>query len=195
MVPPFFLFKKGAPLLFVLERKGLEKKFFELCSEVVSEFNLELYALDYLPGSHVLRVFIQDPSTKTAVLENCAAVDRKLTPFIEELEWMPSELTLEVSSPGVYREIKEGSHFVEVVGQRLALNLGRKLQVEDIFENLNAPNCKKLAIGQKKIVAKLESISGEEFVFNFQDEFKFLVSIQGIKKANVEPLWEDIKES
>jgi len=182
-------------LLFNLERQGLEKKFFELCSEIVSEFGLELYALDYLPGSHVLRVFIQNPETKTAVLENCAAVDRKMTPFIEELDWMPSELTLEVSSPGVYRELKEGAHFTEAIGQRLNVAFNRKLAAEDMIENGNAPSCKKQAIGQKKICASLAEFSQEHAVFDFEGEFKFKVSLEDIKKANVEPLWEDIKES
>jgi ribosome maturation factor RimP len=182
-------------LLFVLERQGLEKKFFELCTEVVSEFGLEIYALDYLPGSHVLRVFIQDPETKTAVLDNCKSVDRKMTPFIEELEWMPAELTLEVSSPGVYRDIKEGVHFIESVGQRINLGLNRKLEAKDITENSNAPSCKKVGIGQKKILANLIEVSGEDFLFEYEGEFKFKINIEDIKKANVEPLWEDIKES
>ncbi len=182
-------------MLFVLERQGLEKKFFELCSDVVSSFGLELYALDYLPGSHVLRVFIQNSETKTAVLENCAAVDRKMTPYVEELDWMPSELTLEVSSPGVYRELKEGAHFLEVIGQRLSLSLSRKITLEDIVEHENAPSCKKHGVGQKKILASLVEASGEEFLFDYQGEFKFKMSIEDIRKANVEPVWEDIKES
>ncbi len=113
-----------------IERLGIEKKFFELCTKVVSENNLELYDMSYIVGNHTLRLFIQDPKTGSAEIEDCATIDRALTPYIEEEIWMPSQLTLEVSSPGVYRKLRTREHFISSKGERITLRLNKKFDNE-----------------------------------------------------------------
>ena len=175
------------------ERKGIEKKFFDLCSSVVHEAGYELYGMDYINSQSLLRLFIQDPSSKTAGLEDCSKVDRALTPFVEEEEWMPEELTLEVSSPGVYRDIKEAKWFKEFTGQRFCLVLSKKIESQD-FISEEAFN-KKLT-GDKKVFLYLKSFDGETLKMSSKKDgnAEVNVSISNVKKANVEPLWDEIKE-
>ncbi|MCF8059838.1 MAG: hypothetical protein K9K67_11105 [Bacteriovoracaceae bacterium] len=179
-----------------LDRNGLEEKFFNLCEEIVKKEGLELYALDYLKGQCLLRLFVQDPESKTAQLDDCAKVDRALTPFVEEYDWMPAELTLEVSSPGVYREIKEACYFENLIGERIAFSLSEKVAESDVVSTEISKNAKKL-LKEKKIVAYLKEFTGEHLLVSpeMNDETKFKINIENIKKANVEPLWEDIKEN
>ena len=176
-----------------LVRTGIEKKFFELVSDLVQKEGLELYAMDYLGGQQVLRIFIQNPETKTATLDHCAQVDRAMTPFVEELDWMPEELTLEVSSPGVYRDIKEGKQFTEAVGERVSLSLYRKVSSEDFLPGQAVDN---KVTKDKKIFAFLVEAKEEEIYFSSEKgaEAQFKVKLEDIKKANVEPLWEDLKD-
>lgn len=157
-------------------RQGIEQKFVELASEVVKKQGLELYDLDYFPGQGLLRLFIYDEKTDTAQLDDCVKVDHALTPFIEELDWMPEELTLEVSSPGVYRHLRSTHHFFMVKGKDITVVLNSKMKPEDQrFQVLK---------GQKKISGKLVSVSdmnieleinGENIEFDFNE----------LKKANL----------
>lgn len=158
------------------ERTGIERKFYDLCSQVCEQEGLELYDLDYFPGNSELRVFIRDKETKTALIEDCVKIDRALTPHIDTLEWMPAELTLEVSSPGVYRVLNQHQHFEECVGDTIQIVLKKKLEGEDLP--------KKLA-GNKKILGILTEKSPESIILEVEEN-KITLLLKDIAKANLE---------
>jgi ribosome maturation factor RimP len=161
------------------ERTGVDKQFFELCSKVVEAEGLKVYDMDYLHGSHELRLFIFDPETNSAVLEDCMKVDRALSPFIEEEEWMPAELTLEVSSPGVYRNLTTIEHFKNVEGEPVQLLLKKKLD-EELLEGLS----RKLK-GQKKFVVQLVEVTDDSLNIELENK-NINIKFDEIKKANLE---------
>ncbi len=175
----------------------MEKKFFELCSKLVEENGLSLYGLDYRPGQQLLCLYIENPETKSAVLDDCVLIDRAMTPYVEESDWMPEALTLEVSSPGVYREIFEGTQFTTIIGERISLALFPKIEDVMIVEKGSDKEWKQWK-GQKKIIAYLDSFNqdSEKITVTFEKAsgLKIELSLEDIKKANVEPVWEDIKE-
>ena len=161
-------------------REGIEKKFFDLCSKVVDEQGYALYDLDYFPGNQELRVFIMDRSTGSAVIEDCVKIDSALTPYIEELEWMPDQLRLEVSSPGVFRSLTSFKHFEDAQGEMVELVLKQKLTsdaIADLPKNLE---------GQKKVRLKLEKVFEDKLELA-QDEFSLNIEFEIIKKANISP--------
>ncbi len=162
------------------ESTGVEKKFYELCSKLCAELNLEIYDLDYLKGSHTLRVFIMDPATKTAVIEDCSRLDRALTPFIEEEEWMPSELTLEVSSPGMFRHLSSVKHFEMSIDQDIQFSVMARLVSEKF------PGLPKSLQGERKIIGKLKSVDSEGICV-IANDFELNLKYEEIKKANLEP--------
>lgn len=158
------------------ERTGIEKKFYDLCAQVCSEEGLELYDLDYFPGNSELRVFIRDKETKTALIEDCVKIDRALTPHIDTLEWMPAELTLEVSSPGVYRVLNQHHHFEECLGDEIQLVMKKKMEGEGLPKKVN---------GQKKFVALLKEKTDEALVVELEGT-KLTLLLKDIAKANLE---------
>lgn len=176
MIPPFF-YKRA--LLSVLKPgpKGLEKKFIELASQVVGECGLDIYDVEYIPGSHTLRVFIQNPHTKTAELDDCVKVDRAFTPYFDTLDWIPEEIILEVSSPGIYRDLKKVEHFVSAVGQPINVTIKKKL---------DGDYPKKLA-GQRRFVASLTRATEEGIELEWEKQVTLNLNYDDIKKANVEP--------
>jgi len=161
------------------ERKGIELKFLELCTKRASEQELEIYDLEYLAGSQTLRLFVMDPKTKSAVLDDCVKMDRALTEDIDTLEWMPPALVLEVSSPGLFRNLRTVEHFTGAHGETIALVTRAKLDEE------NFPGIPKKIKGQKKFIATLVS-SDEEEVELKVDNFTFKLKLADIKKANLE---------
>ncbi len=161
------------------ERKGIELKFSELCSKIAEQEGLRLYDLDYINGSQTLRIFIIDPSTKTAVLDDCVKMDRAMTTSIEELEWMPSELILEVSSPGLFRNFTSVEHFSDAHGETISLTIKSKL------DELTFPGLPKKLKGQKKFMAQLVS-SDEAGIEVKVEDYNLNLKYIDIKKANLE---------
>lgn len=159
------------------ERTGIEKKFYELSLDVVSKLGLELYDLDYIQGSSTLRLFIMNPETQTALIEECAQVDRELSPFIEEEDWVPETLTLEVSSPGLYRNLNQIKHFETAVGEDIQLTLKKKLEVDSLPKKVKA---------SKKVVAKLVDVQPEHIEVEIDKDLKLKFNYEDIAKANLE---------
>ena len=159
------------------ERKGIEQKFFELCLKVVTDLGLDLYEMNYLPGNSTLRVFIRDPQTDTAVLEDCVRVDKALTDYIDSEDWMPESLTLEVSSPGMFRDLTQLDHFSQVEGKRVALILKGKVEDESLSKKVK---------GQKKLIGELTKVSEQGVKLRFED-ISLDICFTDIKKANLEP--------
>ena len=163
------------------ERQGVEKKFFELSEKVVVAEGLKLYDMDYFPGNGEWRIFIYNEGTDTAVIEDCVRVDKALTPYVEELDWMPENLVLQVSSPGIDRALRTKVHFERVVGKNVKLALVKRL------DSVLFPGLPKSLKGEKKVVAKLLSLNDDGLTLSYREGFSFFLSFADIKKANQEP--------
>jgi len=164
------------------ERTGMEKKFYDIAMTIVSQNGYELYDLDYIKGSKTLRVFIMDPETNTALIEDCVKVDRGFTPFMEEEEWIPDDIILEVSSPGLYRSLNCLEHFKMAGDTPVNLQLKKTLA-----ELLPGEELDKKTAKAKTFVCHIEEVSDEHIVVALDDEFSLKVNYTDIKKANLEP--------
>ena len=179
LIFPFLLFR-AEKMVIKDDRIGIEKKFFEVCAPLCEELGYEVYDLDYVKGSYTLRIFILDPKTGTALIEDCSAVDRAMTPIVEEAEWMPNELVLEVSSPGMFRHLNTVDHFLTALDKDILVSLKKRLTTE------NFPGVPKSLKGERKVVGKLLKAT-ENSVVMVADEFEFELDYKDIKKANLEP--------
>ncbi len=162
-----------------VELSNMEHKFSDLCHSVVAECGLELYSFNYNTGSAVLQVLIMDPATGSAVIEDCIKVDHAFTPHLES-EWVPDNLTLEVSSPGVFRPLISYDHFERAVGEQIQLTLKKR------FEELIAEGYPRSFKGQKKVKSVLTALdeAGLDLEFN---GWSYRLPFDAIKKANLEP--------
>lgn len=169
----------------IKERSGLEKKFWELSLKVVRDQGLELYDLEHLPGQKLLKLYIMNPETKSAVIEDCIKVDHALTPFFESEDWMPQEVTLEVGSPGVYRHVNSLAHFQMGLGETHSVTI-----MGNLDESLN-PDLPKKSLSMKKIRGELVEVKPEAVVLKV-DKFKVTVRLSSIKNAKVDPDFDEL---
>jgi len=168
----------------IRERKGIEKRFYDLCVDVVSRLGLELYDLDYYPGNGELKVYIMNQATRTATIDDCVNVDHALTPFIDSLDWMPEKLTLEVSSPGLYRSLREMRHFKESLGEFVQLTLVQPLEGQFPAIPKNWAKSKKI---RGKIIASLE-----QQIEITDGSTNAYVPFDLIRKANIDPDFQEL---
>ena len=162
------------------ERTGIEKKFYEVCAPLCTELGYEVYDLDYNKGSYTLRIFILNPETGTALIEDCSKVDRSMTPIVEESEWMPEELMLEVSSPGMFRHLNTVSHFTTSLDKNIQVTIKKRLTVEA------NPGIPKALKGERKIVGLLKKVTESSITISAFD-YELEINYEDIKKANLEP--------
>lgn len=161
------------------KRTGLEEKFYQACETVTVEHDYVIYDMDYIQGSSTVRLFIMNPETKTAVIEDCIKVDRGLSPFFEE-DWVPEDVVLEVSSPGVYRTLKTKENFEAVVGDLINCTISGSLNEELVKD---APK----AIQNEKSFRGILKEFNEEKILLEIDGFELPLTIEQIKKANLDP--------
>jgi len=166
----------------------LEKKFFDLCSQVVTGEGLSLYDVEWTPGSQVLTVFIYDKNTNSAVIEDCIKIDRALSPYIDSENWMPENLTLEVSSPGLFRHLNQVEHFKMADGQEVQLTLFKKIDSDHI------PDFPKAFKNSTKFKAKLLNAANEKITIELKG-IKLDINYNDIKRANLETDISSKKES
>lgn len=157
----------------------IEKKFHDLSTRIVAECGLELYDIEYLSGSGTLRVFIIDKATGTAVIEDCVKVDRAFDPYCEAETWLPENFTLEVSSPGVYRNLKTVKHLEDVKGKKVLAKLKNFIDESgDILPKSLGKN--------KKLTGILESFDKERLVLVISGH-SVNIEFDNIKTLNLNP--------
>lgn len=161
-------------------RSGLEKKFFLLCEPVVQETGYRLYDLEYIVGQKLVRLYIQDPRTGSALIDDCVKVDHALSEPFEKEEWIPEEIVLEVSSPGVYRHLANLEHFKMSLGEMIAVVIMGQLSEE---QTMGAPKGVK---GEKKFRGKLTEVNEEDFVIELKG-WPLKLNYKQVKKANLDP--------
>jgi ribosome maturation factor RimP len=162
------------------ERQGLEKKFLLLCQPVVQELGYQLYDLEYITGQKLLRLYIQDPQTGSALIEDCVRVDHALSGPFESESWIPEEIVLEVSSPGVYRHLSSLEHFQMSLGEMLSVVIMGQIPEDKLT---GAPKGLK---GEKKLRGKLLKATSDDFTIEVKN-FPLTLSYEQIKKVNLDP--------
>jgi len=169
------------------ERSGLEKKFYLMCEPVVQEAGYRLYDLEYVTTQKLLRLYIQNPSTGSALIEDCVKVDHALDPAFETETWIPEDVVLEVSSPGVYRHLANLEHFKMTVGEIVAVVIMGQLSEDQIKD---APKGIK---GEKKFRGKLLEVGEEDFTIEVKN-FPLKMTYKQVKKVNLDPDLKSVRE-
>ena len=169
------------------ERNGLEKKFFHMCEPVVQETGYKLYDLEYIVGQKLLRLYIQDPSTGSALIEDCIKVDKALSPAFETETWIPDDVVLEVSSPGVYRHLANLEHFKMSIGEILGVVITGQLSDDQVQ---GGPKALK---SEKKFRGKLLEAGQEDYMIEVKG-FSLKLNYKQTKKVNLDPDLKSARE-
>jgi ribosome maturation factor RimP len=181
-IPPFLFFMD-----IDRERSGVEKKFYLMCEPVVQEAGYRLYDLEYVTTQKLLRLYIQDPRTSSALIEDCVKVDHALSPAFETETWIPEDVVLEVSSPGVYRHLSTLEHFKMTIGEVIAVVIMGQLSDEQIKD---APKGIK---GEKKFRGTLTEVGNEDFTMEIKG-FPLKLTYKQTKKVNLDPDLKSVRE-
>lgn len=100
---------------------------------VVTGLGYSIWDLEYVKegADYFLRVTIDNPSGIT--IDDCEAVHRAIDPVLDEADPVEGAYHLEVSSPGIERELRTDAHFLACAGEKVELRLFAPLDGAKVF--------------------------------------------------------------
>ncbi|MBD8004049.1 ribosome maturation factor RimP [Bacillus norwichensis] len=106
----------------------------ELVAPILEEIQLELVDIEYVKEGKnwFLRLFI-DKETGVDI-EECGLVSEKLGEKLDELDPIPHNYFLEVSSPGAERPLKKAEDFTKAIGKQVNVKTYEPIDGEKEFE-------------------------------------------------------------
>lgn len=150
----------------------------EIAARAAEENNLELVHAQVAGTIKklVITIFIDKPGGVTH--DDCSKVSRNLDTILDVEDFIPSTYLLEVSSPGLERELYSQKDFEKFVG------------------NLAKVKTLTLINGQKNFRGRINSIENDEIVFDDKTSGTIRFPYSVVAKANLEiDLDEELKRS
>lgn len=108
----------------------------QIVEPIVNDLNLELVDIEYVKEgkSWFLRVFID--KEQGIDIEECGMVSEKLSEKLDELDPIPYNYFLEVSSPGAERPLKKQKDYEKAVGKNVHIKTYEPIDGEKTFEGV-----------------------------------------------------------
>ena len=103
--------------------RGIADRVREIITPTADELGYYLWNVEYVKegADFILRVTIDTDEGIT--IDDCEAMTRAIDPVLDEYDPIPDSYLLEVSSPGIERELTRDDHFDLCVGEKVEVRL------------------------------------------------------------------------
>lgn len=149
-----------------MKNDALVTQIYEMVKPIADELNYEIYHIEYVKenGEYYLRIYIEKEGGIT--LNDCEALSRRVSDIMDEKDPIEEAYFLEISSPGLNRNLFTESHYKRFVGREIMVKLTKAID------------------GKKNIKGILKEVNEENIIV----EADTLISIpkEKIKGANIE---------
>jgi ribosome maturation factor RimP len=144
------------------KREDYEQKTEQLLEPLVQKHNFELVDVEYVKegGNWFLRAYIDKEGGIT--VEDCEIVSRALSELLDQHDFIPDAYILEVSSPGLGRQLKKDKDFARSIGNEVEIKLYKAIDK------------------QKELVGFLVSYDEEKLTIEIENE-----STMDVPRANI----------
>jgi len=152
------------------ELEALTEKIEALLTEPIAGLGMRLLEVQYKQeGRWMLRLFIE--KEQGISLEDCGTVSELAGRLLDVEDIIPQAYTLEVSSPGLFRPLRDVRHYQQSLGRLARLNLkpGVLPELKDRF-----------------LRGVIEAVDGETVTLR-QNEALVHLPLAGIKSAKLDP--------
>lgn len=142
-----------------------------ILAPVVEAMGFQCWGVEYISqGRHsVLRVFIEHEQGIS--VDDCEAVSRQLSAVLDVEDPISAEYTLEVSSPGMDRQLFTLDQFEAYAGHRVKIKT--RVAVEE----------------RRNFLGTLKGVEDQDVVVQV-DQYEYLLPIEYIEKANIIPVFD-----
>ena len=131
-----------------------------LITPVAQELGYYIWDVSYVKDGTEWFLKITIDSENGIDIEDCEKMSRAIDPILDEADPIPDAYRLEVSSPGIEREIKTDFHLSKCIGETLEVKLyapldGKKSVIGELKEyddeNVTIDDGEKITIPRKSI--------------------------------------------
>lgn len=126
---------------------------YDLVKPITDELNLILWDVRFEKegASWFLRIII-DKKNGGVTFDDCESVSRKIDPILDEVDPIEQSYYLEVSSPGLCRELKKDFHFQQSINKNVLVKTIRPIDGKREFNGvLNSYNDGIICINQQDV--------------------------------------------
>ena len=116
-----------------MENGSTEESIRRIAGDAATASGVELVHAEVVGAKRNLtvRVYIDKPGGVT--LEDCSVVSKRMEAVLDAADLIPSAYLLEVSSPGLERELYNLADFKRFVGQRVKVKLSNAVDNQKVF--------------------------------------------------------------
>ncbi len=113
-----------------------EQRTEKLLMPILSENHFELYDVEYVKegGNWFLRAYIDKENGIT--VDDCEVVSRALSDLLDKNDFISESYILEVSSPGLGRQLKRDKHFEKSIGEEVEIKLYKAINKKKDFTGI-----------------------------------------------------------
>jgi ribosome maturation factor RimP len=104
-------------------KENYEERTERLLEPIVSGFGFTLVDVEYVKegADYYLRAYIDKEGG--IAIDDCEKVSRRLEEELDKEDFIPNAYILEVSSPGLGRQLKKEKHYLSNIGQKVDVRL------------------------------------------------------------------------
>lgn len=108
--------------------RDYEERTEQLLLPITEEHGFELVDVEYVKeaGNYFLRAFIDKEGGIT--IDDCETVSRALSDLLDQKDFISDSYILEVSSPGLGRQLKKDKDFLRSIGQKIDVKLYKNIK-------------------------------------------------------------------
>ena len=159
-------------------KQTVNERINEAATAVAGKNGLELVQAQVVGASKNLTIRVFIDKTGGVTHEDCTLVSRQLEAVLDAEDFIPSAYLLEVSSPGIERELYSLQDFKRFAGHLAKVKTSTAIN------------------GQKNFRGRITAIEGEEIIFADKTSGEVRFPYSAVAKANLEiDLEEELKRS
>jgi len=115
-------------------KKNIASTVRDLISPTVLELGYVVWDVEYAKEGADFHLTVTIDNNDGITIEDCERVHRAIDPILDEADPIESAYHLNVSSPGIERELSRDMHFEYAVGKRVRIRLFKAIDGKKEFE-------------------------------------------------------------
>ena len=147
---------------------SLEKKIEDLVKPIIENLGYKVYDVIYQKEGkdNYLRIFID--SDKGIDLNDCEKVNDSVNDILDEKDYIKAQYYLEISSPGVERNLRRDEQFMDSINKNIEVHLYNNINNNKIITGiLNECNDNNIVVNNIKI--EKSNNASAKTIYNWED--------------------------
>ncbi len=154
--------------------KSILDKIREIIEPILEAKDYDLVDVEYKPSEEGVTLTIYIDKDGGVSLKDCEDVSIMLSAILDTYDFIQERYFLEVSSPGIYRELKKEKDFIRYIGYRIKVKLYSSLDISKLGK-------------QKVLIGQLKNYANNILTICLDDNTEVDLDMKLVAKVNLEP--------